>query len=171
MVKEVTMYMSMSFTIITTFVYLHKRKNVMQCISITQRSGKVYQFNVCDCHYEDVADRIWSYVRGYALRTQEGYMHRIIYELVHGPLKKGQRVIHKDGNKMNNQCYNLGTTKDLGPLRINKTYNNLYRIVYLMKNGKRRTIKVVESRVEAEDIIVTLNKIKNITFKEAKETV
>lgn len=49
----------------------------------------------------------YLWVRGYG--TQEA-LHRIIWEFFNRPLKKGELIHHKDGNKFNNDPKNLGVT-------------------------------------------------------------
>ena len=45
--------------------------------------------------------------QGYWVTTQGKLVHRIIWELIHGPIPDGLTLDHKDGNPANNKADNL----------------------------------------------------------------
>lgn len=79
------------------------------------KNKKKSQINlIIDDKFRDVieADGPWYYQHGYAIRIcnltrNKLLLHRVVYELAHGPIPAGLQIDHIDGNRSNNFLANL----------------------------------------------------------------
>lgn len=92
----------------------------MQYLELSQ--GKVAI--VCDCHYNLVCDRKWSFADGYASWSRLGEKMQKIHRVIAGAAP-GEIVDHINRDKLDNRCSNLRVvTHQLNVVNRGKQRNN-----------------------------------------------
>lgn len=113
---------------------LKEHLEVINGVLVRKRNGKPCRPSMCPKGYQRVS------VQGRML-----YVHRVLWELVNGPIPNGHTIDHIDGNPENNRLDNLrlASYSENNMNRVSRTDNGLPQGVYWCNSKSRYVAQVV----------------------------